>query len=551
MHLHRRLTLLLGTAGALAAAGPADAATFCVGKAECPGGTAVSSVDEAIDKTKASPGADRVEIGAGTFEAGTGTPAGDPIEIVGAGRDQTVLTTSRFSPVIRLTNAGSSIRDLALHTSGKLAALDAGAPITAERLRVTGTPELSTGGAIVLRDGGTVRDTQVDIGLDQQYSTTGIGVWPDPGKSIDNPVVIEDVQVTAKLGIEIRGGTVGPVAVRNARVRGYVAGVGVQSPAPNVTVEGLSAHLADHPEPGNAGSGVLVEARDGDVSLTLRRSTLVSRDAGGQGLRIWQYSAGPVTVNARDVLLVGSRTWAPGNQAEADFETYGTGSGPVNLTLEHSAWRDGATRLYHPNLHYQFTKRANVDLTKSPLNVADLEAGDFRPVAGSVLVDNGSPGDAPHAQDGDGDGAAVQDIGAFEAAPGTNAGHVTPAFIPEPCTNVTQCGAKNGDPGAATLTASSPRALRGIATRDGNVAAVEVAITRKRGGRCQTLTQTGRWVATGNRCKPRFLRAAGTTSWSLRLKRALPRGTYAVHVRVLDGTGKRGAASPARTIVIR
>src|SRR6266540_3864866 len=93
------IPLLAVLAGALFAV-PASAATYCVNQPDCvtAGGTDVGSDGAALASAQSNAGADRVEIGPGSYSnaggwAYTGA-AGNPIDIVGAGSDQTTLTNT-------------------------------------------------------------------------------------------------------------------------------------------------------------------------------------------------------------------------------------------------------------------------------------------------------------------------------------------------------------------------------------------------------------------------------------------------------------------------
>jgi hypothetical protein len=107
---------------------------------------------------------------------------------------------------------------------------------------------------------------------------------------------------------------------------------------------------------------------------------------------------------------------------------------------------------------------------------------------------------------------------------------VVTASPPAPCTDRT----------APVARISSARVkkrklqLRGRASDagcGGGVARVEVAISRKAGKKCRFIGAAG----SRSCAKPVFLKAKGTTSWSLTVK--LPRGGYTVQVRARDRAG--------------
>jgi hypothetical protein len=84
---------------------------------------------------------------------------------------------------------------------------------------------------------------------------------------------------------------------------------------------------------------------------------------------------------------------------------------------------------------------------------------------------------------------------------------------------------------------------------DDGVAKVEIAVTGTTGGahaaatpRCLRLTSRGTLKVTKavrKRCTPLFLKATGTTTWSFKLKKRLPKGRYTVYSRATDRAGQR------------
>jgi hypothetical protein len=82
----------------------------------------------------------------------------------------------------------------------------------------------------------------------------------------------------------------------------------------------------------------------------------------------------------------------------------------------------------------------------------------------------------------------------------------------------------------------------------GRVARVELAISRKAPKhRCRFVAASGRLTSARKCSKPVFLKAKGSTSWSLTTKRKLPRGTYTLQVRARDAAGNLQAGVAKRT----
>ena len=85
----------------------------------------------------------------------------------------------------------------------------------------------------------------------------------------------------------------------------------------------------------------------------------------------------------------------------------------------------------------------------------------------------------------------------------------------------------------------------------GQVARVEVAISRKAGKKCRFVAAGGKLGKARGCSKPVFLKAKGTTTWSLSLKRKLPRGRYTVLVRARDAAGNLQSKPAKRTLRVR
>jgi hypothetical protein len=82
----------------------------------------------------------------------------------------------------------------------------------------------------------------------------------------------------------------------------------------------------------------------------------------------------------------------------------------------------------------------------------------------------------------------------------------------------------------------------------GAVARVEVAISRTASRhRCRFVAASGKLTSARSCAKAVWLKAKGTTTWSLSTKRRLPGGTYTILVRVRDAAGNQQAKAAKRT----
>jgi hypothetical protein len=107
----------------------------------------------------------------------------------------------------------------------------------------------------------------------------------------------------------------------------------------------------------------------------------------------------------------------------------------------------------------------------------------------------------------------------------------------------------------ASRTASKRHVLQGTATDKGcgtsYVARVQVSISHRQGKRCQFLTGAARLSRKSSSCsKPHWVTAAGTATWSLRIPKQLPTGSYEVSTRAVDSAGNVERAH-ARRLALR
>jgi hypothetical protein len=156
--------------------------------------------------------------------------------------------------------------------------------------------------------------------------------------------------------------------------------------------------------------------------------------------------------------------------------------------------------------------------------------------------------------DGDNDGIARRDIGAFEAPAGTSVepakvtlidptpevetpppGPVAPPQVP----NTQPVPPVAGKP-IVTFAGLKGRVLRGRSA--GAIARVQVAA--RAGKRCATRTGA---LKRAKRCG--WITAKGARTWSLTFTRRPPRGTYTLRLRALDARGKVIATATKRVRV--
>jgi hypothetical protein len=94
--------------------------------------------------------------------------------------------------------------------------------------------------------------------------------------------------------------------------------------------------------------------------------------------------------------------------------------------------------------------------------------------------------------------------------------------------------------------------LRGTARGEGcAIRQVRVAIGRKVGKQCRFMRANGRFGARRSCLRTQYVRARGTTRWSLNKRVRLPRGSYLVWSRAIDSAGQIERKAKARNLLAR
>lgn len=408
-----RVSAALSTLVLAAGAHAAAAATFCVAKPSCvtAGGTPAPDLGAALNATAANGGGrDRIELGSGTIPyAGAATDAaGNPVDIVGAGRKDTTLQTT--GTLLTMQEPTSTFTDARIVATGSPSAVTDLAAGTFRRVDIdaTGTDPAATVTGISLHGGGALVD---DAGVTMATGQTNYAVRYDSGPGETAPVVSKLV-ATAAFGVYLTGpGALGIVA---SDLRGRTAGV--RATGGTATIDdsvvraggavGLSADVAS--------------AATTPASIVARQVTVLLSSA-ATGLEASSATAGQdATVSATDTVIHGPGL-APGTAASASA----TGGASATVSLDYSAYvltavsAGGAGAAVNGG-----TAHHDLDLTSTAPGFLDEANGDIRLLWSSPLVDAGDPtltagpgtdiAGVPRLRDGNGDGTPVRDIGAIE-----------------------------------------------------------------------------------------------------------------------------------------
>ena len=505
----------------------AGAADYCVYPNEsCDPTHNVKTLEAAIDGAGNANDADRIILGAGEYKAQSAHGfdyiyGNAPVEIIGQGLGQTVLTSPAGgdSWVLRLSaGAGSSIHDLTIQLPQNALADLRGLHTnsTARRIEVVEDPTQNTVPrvGVNLVTEGVLEDSTVT--LNGQHSTSAVHLVT-PG------VTVRRSALSARVGVMTNGGT-----IEHSRVTGEYLGV---SAFRNVTA--ITGSLIRATGTSNA-YGIYADG-------TPVAPTVVNAD----GVTI----VGPGNANTSGVEVGGEI--APADVVDVDVNLTNTIIRGFSTSLRATPSGAGQLKIsasysdYDPSGNYSAGNASIGETNVSNVGDArfvDAAAGDYHLLPGSPLIDTGDPatpqgldlGGSPLVADGNGDGGARRDPGAFEFQPAAAGGP----------------GGPGGQPGGSVpVDRQSPLVSGFRATPSvfvhrtrfrytlSEAAQVRLRIQRALAGRYRTVRTLKRAGATGpNRI--RFARRIG--------RRSLRPGRYRAVIVATDAAGNRSTLRRTR-----
>jgi hypothetical protein len=390
----------------------AHAAKFCVQKPACvnQGGTSQATIQTAITAAANNgAGKDRIELGPQEFSNGPFTAeVGNPVNLVGAGAGKTTLTrvsTTNNVQILNLKDPGSSVSRLKAVVNAGSAVTGIQTPGAVSNVKVRAEGVASTPLGVSIQPGGELRDSDVKL---PTAPIGSVGV-----------ILAGDGASAAKSRIEAWVGALGygptkPAIARRLRIT--AVSQGWSTPLGTAKLDQATIRMSGQ------GIGLGVFPSTGNARLVARHVTVVgSGEMNSVGAAaIATGLAGPCPVGElvlRNVILRG-----------------------VDDDLRRSASAIGCTGTpeTHLNLAYSVFNPANVfeagagSITQGKGNrnvdprFANQASGNLHLKASSPVIDRGEPGRPKSGQskvdldgrkrvlDGDGDGKARRDIGAFE-----------------------------------------------------------------------------------------------------------------------------------------
>ena len=395
----------------------AGATDYCVFPNVGCGGTNTTTLEKALDYADNANDPDRIFLGAFTYVAPTTggfdySQSGGPVEIVGKGAGQTVLTApSGASSVLRLFGgAGSSAHDLRISIPANVANGFAGLSTddTARRIDVIeAKQQLYDRQGVHLENGGVLEDSNITLGPLPTPSATG--VWTDAGGG-----TVRRSSISALYGVVARyGGTI-------ERTRFVTSGAGVVGGNNVTTVRSSSIFVAGQPAVGLyanplPGSSGTVNA-DGVTIIGAGRLSTRAVTA-----NTFAAPAENATVNITNSIIRDGRLEAA---------TPASGTGHASIAISYSDHEPDSDESNGPYASIARAHMTNVGDAK----FADPTLGDFHLLPGSPLIDAGNPATGqgldldgnPLVRDGNGDGTPRRDMGALEFQSGATLGDAPP-----------------------------------------------------------------------------------------------------------------------------
>jgi hypothetical protein len=423
--LRRGLALVVVTGALLAVPAFASATTFCVNDGSC-SGAPEGSVQQALDAATGNTGSDTVQIGAGTYSNPGGfvydsSALDNGVTIVGAGQGTTTLTMpgdpNAYEQVLSIDDA-SSVNNLSIKipgTPGDNTYQDRGLDLdtsTASHVSISGASTANNDTALSMGNGSSFLDGSVSL----PYGNYNTGVWSAGGAGL--------VRSTVKADVAFESSSNGQASLINrVTLKPGDYGYGAWTDDGPITIKNSLVNL------GTAAYAVGLWVANGNGSTSPKsiqadHVTIVGGGTGSRGLQV--VATSPVANGEQQASATLTNSTISGPSVPIDREAQNTsptnpGTSKANVVTSYSNY-DKATSVgtNGPN-----GSGAIVDSHFVPGVPTFVSAGNHTPAAGSILVDAGNPTFSgtvdlpgnPRVKDGDGDGKAITDIGAYERQP--------------------------------------------------------------------------------------------------------------------------------------
>lgn len=534
------VALALTTSLWLICSASASATTFCAHSNVSCAGTPEATLGAAIAAAAANgPGRDTIKLPAGTFaDAPVFDAVGNPVDIVGAGSDATVITSTVNGTGLTINEPTSTMSQLAVHatnTSGYTAISLGG---TLDHVKVTGVATTfgGTGVSVDVSQTATIKHSTIDLDYGPNVPSTGVFAftWSN--------VTISDSEIQAVTGVASQESTTGIERTRIWAEQGVNAFTGAYAFVRDSSIR------TPGPAPHSGPEAAFKAWGAGPSEIDVISSTAYGDgDVGSMGVAVEPQASQYAVVSLLETAITHYAV-----AADVDSSV-----GHATLQSQWSAYE--FARLTGNGNHFH---SHDFDLTAVDPGFVDAVGSDLRLRANSPLVDAGDPvaltsGDQdrdgnPRVVDGGRGGGPRLDIGALEYQPAPAASGTPDPNQPAGAAADAPSGASGTSGGAATVAPLlsglrlSPsvfhaRGKTKLSFKLSQAAVVTVAVERAKGRK---------WIGVGSF---KLKRNAGLSkvAFSGRVaRRALRTGSYRMRLvaRNKAGLGSKPAVAKFRIV---
>jgi hypothetical protein len=393
----------------------ASAQTFCVQDPACvtaggtPEGTGATDadIDLAVTAASTAPGLDRIELGPVTFTgAGVTWASGNPIQMMGSGEGQTTIDGTNFA--ITDDDTGSTVSDLSMTLDPS--AVNAIALVLsgqADHVAIDGTANTSSSDGALLDDTAVLSDSTIAMATGPGTHSVGVELGGD--------ATLEDSSVQANQAVLADDAPIGMGAATIARVRlsgtfGVSAAAGADVNVDQALIQTSGTNTAGiFVQPPTTGTAMLTAVTAFHVTDVDTGSNGTALEAGDSGTRFdsialydsivrgSQFTIGflPGSTSHSVIFSGGHNDWDTSpSRIDAGGGTFtpASDSSDVNLDPGFVSSTDLSLRFDSPLIDAATPTTTCPQMGRSATDVAGL----------------------PRCVDGNGDGTASGDIGAFE-----------------------------------------------------------------------------------------------------------------------------------------
>lgn len=401
----RRLLALTTALFALSATS-ASAATICV-----PTGTACDQTSPdlpaAISLAAGTPAVrDTIRLTAGDFTQNALVGAANPVDIVGAGQGTggTILRSPNSNFSLDIQSPGSTVSNLRVRVENQAGMFESGIGLSAtgavaDGITVLGEPGVDNAVGVIVRTGAILRNSLVQV----PPGNANDAISAEEGTLIENVSAAGDQMVDAR--------DAGPAVVIRRLRSSTPSPIGIQTVgAGSVSVSDALIRLSG----GSTGGGLYAETTvGGSPTIVARHVTVVGTgDSVNAGRGVYADGFDPgrtATIDVRDSIF---------HALSTDLEVEAN-AGIARIPISYSDYNPA--KVVDTSAGDAAVVAGAGNLLANP-GFVDGAAADFRLRADSPLLDRGFPGAGSTADldgrlrpnDGNGDGVAVRDPGAFE-----------------------------------------------------------------------------------------------------------------------------------------